>query len=77
MTTHLDYGNLNFDEGYSKQFYQRLESIHYPVRDIIGISREKLYQGLGLELLQYERWYRKPCPSDTSLKDGEQITISM
>ena len=41
-----------------------MESIQYNAAlattgAIRGYSREKLYQGLGLESLQQRRWYRK------------------
>ena len=43
-----------------------LESIQYNVELAItgttrGSSREKLYQELGFESLQQQRWYRKLC----------------
>ena len=45
-------------------FHQNLESILYNTclaitGTIRGTSKEKLYQELGLELLQLQRWYKK------------------
>ena len=45
-------------------FQQKLESIQYNACLTItvairGTSEEKLYQELGLESLQLQRWYRK------------------
>ena len=61
---HLDYGDVIYDEAYNKTFHQKLESIQYNSclalsGAIRGSSREQLYQELGLESLQRQRWYRK------------------
>ena len=44
-------------------FHHELESIQYNACCITGAiqgtSKEKLYQELGLESLQLQRWYRK------------------
>ena len=63
---HLDYGDIIYDQAYNLYFHQKLESIQYnPVLALAGAirvsSREKLYQELGLESLQLQRWYRKLC----------------
>ena len=61
---HLDYSDVIYDEAYNKTFHQKLESIQYNACLALsgasrGSSREKLYQELGLEFLQRQRWYRK------------------
>ena len=61
---HLDYGDVICDESYNKTFHQELESIRYNAclalsGAIRGLSREKLYQELGLVSLQRRRWCRK------------------
>ena len=61
---HLDYSDVIYDEAYNKIFHQKLESIQYNACLALseasrGSSREKLYQELGLEFLQRQRWYRK------------------
>ena len=63
---HLDYGDIIYDQHYNNSFHQKLQSIQYNV--VLAItgairdsSREKLYQGLGLEPLKQRRWFRKLC----------------
>ena len=51
---------------YNNSFHQKLESIQYnaalAITGVIrGSSRGKLYQELGLESLQQQRWFRKLC----------------
>ena len=63
---HLDYGDIIYDQAYNLSFHQKLESIQYNdalalTGAIRGSSREKLYQELGLESLQPQRWYKKLC----------------
>ena len=66
IRSHLDYGDIIYDQAYNLSFHQKLESIQYNAAlaltgAIRGSSREKLYQELGLESLQLRRWYRKLC----------------
>ena len=61
---HLDYGDILYDQAFNLSFQQKLESIQYRAclaitGAIPGTSREKIYQELGLELLQSRQWYRK------------------
>ena len=59
---HLDYGDILYDQEYNLSFHQKLESIQYNECLAItggGISKEKLFQELGLESFQLRRWYRK------------------
>ena len=63
---HLDYGDVIYDQSYNNTFHQKMEPIQYNAALAItgairGCSREKLYQELGLESLQQQRWYRKLC----------------
>ena len=63
---HLDYGDIIYDQVYNLSFHQELESIQQNAAlaltvTIRGSSRENLYQELGLESLQLQRWYRKLC----------------
>ena len=62
---HLDYGGVIYDQHYNNSFHQKLESIQNKTAIAItgairGSSREKLFQELGLESLQW-RWFRKLC----------------
>ena len=64
MGSHLDYGEVIYDEAYKETLHQKLESIQHNAclalsGAIRGSSREKLYHELGLESLQRRRWYRK------------------
>ena len=63
---YLDYGDILYDKAFNESFYQKIESFQYNAcltitGAIRGNSREKIYQELGLESLQYRRWYRKLC----------------
>ena len=59
IRSHLDYGNIIYDQTYDDSFHQEMESIRYNAslaKGITrgtgatrGISREKLYQELGLK----------------------------
>ena len=57
VRTHMDYGDILYDQAFNNAFHDRLESIQYNAclaitGAIRGLSREKLYQELGLELLR-------------------------
>ena len=63
VRTHLDYGDIIYDEAFNNSFHQKIESLQYNAALAItgairGTSREKIYQELGLESLQQRRWYR-------------------
>ena len=63
---HLDYGDIIYDQTFNMSFQQKMETIQYNAALAItgairGYSREKLYQELGLETPQQQRWYRKLC----------------
>ena len=57
IRSHLDYGDMIYDQTFNMSFQQKMETMQYnaalaitgPIR---GSSREKLYQELGLETLQ-------------------------
>ena len=58
VRSHLDYGDIIYDEAYNKLFHQKLESVQCNAclalsGAIRGSSREKLYHELGLESLQH------------------------
>ena len=63
---YLDYGDVLYDQAFNSAFHDKLESIRYNAclaitGAIMGKSREKLCQELGLESLQLRRWCRKLC----------------
>ena len=66
VRTHLDYGDIIYDEAFNNSFHQKIESLQHNAALAItgairGTSRENIYQELGLESLQQRRWYRKLC----------------
>ena len=66
VRSHLDYGDMIYDEACNETFHQKLGSIQYSAcialsGAIRGSLREKLYHELGLESLQCQHWYRKLC----------------
>ena len=63
---YLDYGDIIYEQAFNSSFQEKLESIQCNASlaitgAIIGTSREKLYNELGLESLHARRWYRKLC----------------
>ena len=63
---HLDYVDIVYDQAYNVSFQQKVESIKYNAAVAItgalrGISKEKLFEVLGLESLQHRRRYGKLC----------------
>ena len=59
---YLDYGDILYEKAFNESFHQKIESIQNNAclaitGAIRGSSREKNDQGLGLESLQYRRWY--------------------
>ena len=66
VRSHLDYGDIIYDEAFNNSFHQKIESLQYNAALAItgairGTSREKIYQELDLESLQQRRWYGKLC----------------
>ena len=63
---HLGYGDVLYDQAFNNSFHAKMEFIQYNAclaitGTIRGMSREKIYQELGLASLQLRRWYRKLC----------------
>ena len=76
--SHLDYGDVIYNEAHNEIFDQKLESIQYNAclalsRTIRGSSREKLCQESGLESLQSRRWYRKLSLFYKIFKENEPV----
>ena len=75
VRSHLDYGDIIYDQIYNASFHRKLESIQYAAclaitgtirgasyeKTIRGASYEKLNQELSLETLQSSRWFKKLC----------------
>ena len=62
----LDYGNVLYDQTFNNSFHGKLESVQYnaslTITGVIkGMSKEKIYQSLGLESLHFCIWFRKLC----------------
>ena len=63
---HLNYGDIIYEKAYNSSFHQKIKSVQYTAClaitvAIIGTSKEKLDEELGLESLQFRRWFRKLC----------------
>ena len=66
VRTHLDYGDIIYDQAFNNSFHQKIESLQYNVALAIAGAirktwRKKIYQEIALESLQQRRWYRKLC----------------
>ena len=64
VTSHRDYADIIYDKLFNEPFKEKLEKVQYSAALIItgaikGTSREHLCKELGLESLNYRRWYRK------------------
>ena len=64
VRTHLDYGDIIYDQAFGSSFHQKIESLQYIVDlAITGVirktSKEKIYHELGSESLKPTYWYRK------------------
>ena len=64
VRTHLDYGDIIYDQAFNNSFHRKTQSLQYNAALAItgairGTSREKNYQELGLGSLQQRRWSRK------------------
>ena len=62
IRSHLDYGDIIYDQAYTASFHQKIESVQYNsalaiTGAIRGTSKEKLHQELVLETLEKIRWY--------------------
>ena len=63
VRSHLDYGDVLYDQAFSNSLRAKMESLQYiavlAIRGAIrGTSKEKIYQELGRDSLQLRRWYR-------------------
>ena len=61
---HLDYGDILYDKPENKNFQNKLEKVQYRAclaitGAIPGISRQRLYDELGLPSLSKRRWHNK------------------
>ena len=64
--SHLDYGNIMYDQPSNSTFSNKFESVQYNVALVItgairGSSRENLFQELGLDHLHHRRWMKRLC----------------
>ena len=63
---HLDYGDILYDQPNNKSLCQKIETIQCNTALAItgmikGTSKIKIYNELGLESLEFRRWFRKLC----------------
>ena len=66
VRTHLDYGDIIYDQPNKEIFNQKIERIQYNsalayTGAIKGTYHSRLYNDLGLESLMLMRWFRKLC----------------
>ena len=54
--THLDYGDITFDQALNSSFFEKLESVQYNACLVLNRTKEKLYQELGLQSLKLQRY---------------------
>ena len=64
--THLDYGDIIYDQPNNESFCNKLETVQYntalaTTKSIQGTSKVKLYKQLGLESLKSRIWFRRLC----------------
>ena len=64
VKTHLDYGDIIYDQAFNNSFHHKIKSLQCNAALAItgairGTSMEKSYQELSLESLQHRRSYRK------------------
>ena len=60
----MDYGDIIYDQPPNN--FEKLESAQYKAAlaiagTILGTSREKIFEELGLESLKSRRWFRRLC----------------
>ena len=63
---HLDYGDIVYDQPNNHSFSNKIEAVQYNAaltitNAIKGTSKEKLYKYLGIESLNFCRWFRRIC----------------
>ena len=63
---HLDYGNTTYDQPNKESLNQKIERVQYNAALAItgaikGTYQGRLYNELGLESLEFRRWFRKLC----------------
>ena len=68
VRTHLDYGDIIYDQAFNNSFHQKIESLQYNAALAItgairGTSREKIYQELAYrKLCLFFKVYKNQCP---------------
>ena len=64
--SHLDYGDIIYEQVYDSSFHQKIESVQYNeclaiTEAINSTSKEKILNEIGPDSLQLCRWIRKLC----------------
>ena len=80
IRSHLDYGDVIYDQLSNALFSNKVESVQYNAalaitEAIKGASRDKLNQELELEYLQQRRWMRRFCLLYKFLSTGQTSYI--
>ena len=63
---HLEYGDILYDKPNNQSLCPKIETVQYNTvlaitSAIQGTSQIKLYNELGLESLEFRRWFRRLC----------------
>ena len=63
---HLDYGDIIYDQPNNESFCNLIEKVQYNAALAItgaikGTSQLKIYNKLGIESLEFRRWFRRLC----------------
>ena len=63
---HLEYGDILYDKPNNQSLCPKIETVQYNAvlaitGAIQGTSQIKLYNELGLESLEFRRWFRRLC----------------
>ena len=79
----LDYGDIIYDQPHNVSFCEKLESVQYKAALAIagaikGISRNKIYEELGIQSPKARRWYRRlSCISKTMTEEAPNYLINL
>ena len=79
----LDYGDIIYYQPHNVSFCEKLESVQYKAALAIagaikGISRNKIYEELGIQSPKARRWYRRlSCISKTMTEEAPNYLINL
>ena len=65
VRSNLDYADIIYDKPFNQSFKRKIKMVQYKAALVIttgvikGVSRDRLYQELGLESLAERKWFRR------------------